>query len=155
VDGALSRLHTSLFETEPVKVDAPALISELRQAGKARTLNSLLLYLQQELANRKALEERLTLLPRSAYPFGRLRSDLQKLGVARSVLDSRGALGRVYAEVTRGIAGAIRAAGQELVASGVSTEAALDQLAADQPGWAAIGAAGARAVAARLTPASQ
>src|SRR6266567_3061840 len=89
VEGALSRLETSLFETEPRKVDAAALIGELRRAGKARTLNELLLYVQRELEQRKALDERLTQLPRSAYPFGRLRSDLQKLGVPRSVLDSR------------------------------------------------------------------
>jgi hypothetical protein len=154
VDGALSRLHTSLFETEPRKVDAPALIRDLRKAGKASTLNSLLVYLQQELANRKVLEERLTLLPRTAYPFGRLRSDLQKIGVPKTVLDSRGALGRAYAEVTREMATAIRAAGQELIASGVATEAALDDLAAQSERWSQIGAAHARTVAARLSAAT-
>jgi hypothetical protein len=151
VEGALSRLHTGLFESEPRKVDAAALIGELRQAGQARTLNSLLLYLEQQLANRKALEERLVLLPRSAYPFGRLRSDLQKLGVPRTVLDSRGALGRAYAEVARGIASAIRVAGQELTDSGLSAEAALDRLAAEPQRWAAIGTEGAYTVAARQT----
>lgn len=152
VEGALSRLRTGLFDGEPAKVDAPVLIAELRQAGKARTLNALLLSIQNELANRKALEERLALLPRSAYPFGRLRSDLQKMGVPRTVLDSRGALGRAYAEVTREMASAIRTAGQELVASGLSAEDALEQLASPntpQP-WAAIGAAHARTVGARL-----
>src|SRR5207248_3488610 len=120
VEGALSRLHTGLFETEPARVDATKLIGELRQTGKARSLNTLLLHLQQELENRKTLEERLVQLPRGAYPFGRLRSDLHKLGVPRSVLDSRGALGRAYGEVTREMLAGIRAAGQELVASGVS-----------------------------------
>lgn len=155
VEGALSRLRTGLFDGEPAKVDAPVLIGELRQAGKARTLNALLLYIQNELANRKALEERLALLPRTAYPFGRLRSDLQKLGVPRTVLDSRGALGRAYAEVTREMASAIRTAGQELVASGLSAEDALDRLGSTntpQP-WAAIGAAHARVVGTRLLPA--
>src|SRR5712691_6706593 len=128
VEGALSRLRTGLFETEPRKVDAPALIRDLRTAGKAPTLNALLLYVQNELANRKALEERLALLPRSAYPFGRLRSDLQKMGVPRTIVDSRGALGRAYTEVTREMASAIRSAGQELVASGISAEEALEQL---------------------------
>ncbi len=150
VEGALTRLHTGLFETEPRKVDAAALIAELRQAGKARTLNALLLYEQQQLANRKLLEERLAQLPRSAYPFGRLRSDLHKLGVPRHVLDSRGALGRAYAEVTREMAAAIRATGLALVASGLSTEAALDQLAIDSPRWATIGAATVRTIAQRL-----
>jgi hypothetical protein len=150
VEGALTRLNTGLFDTEPSKVDAVALIQELRRAGKARTLNSLLLHLQHELASRKTLEERLVLLPRSAYAFGRLRGDLQKLGLPRTVLDSRGALGRAYAEVTRGMASAIRAAGQELVASGVSTEEALDELAAQAPRWATVGATQTRAVAARL-----
>jgi hypothetical protein len=150
VEGALSRLTTGLFETEPRKVDAPALIGQLRQAGQARALNSLLLYLQSELAKRKALEERLQLLPRAAYPFGRLRTDLQKLGVPRTILDSRGALGRAYAEVTREMASAIRAAGQELTNTGSSAEEALDKLGAEPQRWAAIGAAHAREVAARL-----
>jgi hypothetical protein len=150
VEGALTRLNTGLFETEPSKVDAVAQIQQLRQAGKARNLNTLLLHLQHELASRKVLEERLVQLPRSAYPFGRLRGDLQKLGLPRTVLDSRGALGRAYAEVTREMASAIRAAGQELVASGVTTEAALDQLAAQAPRWSTIGANQTRVVAARL-----
>ena len=149
-DGALTRLHSSLFETEPARVDAAALIRELRQAGKARTLNALLLYLQQELEKRKLLEDRLVQLPRTAYPFGRLRSDLHKLRVPRAVLDSRGALGRAYGEVTREMLAAIRVAGQELVASGVGQIDALEQLASQSPRWAAIGAAQARAIAARL-----
>jgi hypothetical protein len=150
VEGALTRLNTGLFDTEPTNIDSVALIQQLRKAGKARNLNTLLLHLQHELAKRKTLEERLVQLPRSAYAFGRLRSDLQKLGLPRTVLDSRGALGRAYAEVTREMASAIRAAGQELVASGVSTEEALDRLAVEGPRWAAIGAAQTRAVAARL-----
>jgi hypothetical protein len=150
VDGALTRLHSSLFETEPARVDAAALIRELRQAGKARTLNELLLHLQQELETRKQLEDRLAQLPRTVYPFGRLRSDLHKLHVPRAVLDSRGALGRAYGEVTREMLATIRAAGQELVASGVGQVDALDQLAAQSPRWAAIGASQTRAIAARL-----
>ena len=51
----------------------------MRSRGKARTLNELLLYVQRELEQRKAVDERLAQLPRCAYPFGRLRSDLQKL----------------------------------------------------------------------------
>jgi hypothetical protein len=151
VEGALTRIKTGLFETEPRKIDAAELINQLRQAGKARTLNALLLYLQQELANRKALEERLNQLPRSAYPFGRLRSDLHRMGVPRLILDSRGALGRTYAEVTREMSAAIRSAGVQLMASGTSTEAALDQLSSQAPRWAAIGAAQVRSIAARLT----
>jgi hypothetical protein len=150
VNGALTRLHSSLFDTEPCRVDGAALIRDLRQAGKARTLNALLLHLQQELEKRKLLEDRLAQLPRTAYPFGRLRSDLHKLHVPRTVLDSRGALGRAYSEVTREMLAAIRAAGQELVASGVSQTDALEQLASEAPRWAAIGAAQARAIAARL-----
>ena len=38
------------------------------------------------------------------------------------------------------MASAIRAAGQELVASGVSTDDALDRLAAQAPRWSTIGA---------------
>jgi hypothetical protein len=150
VEGALSRLNTGLFETEPARVDAEALIAELRRQGHARTLNELLLHLQRELDQRKAVEERLAQLPRNAYPFGRLRSDLHKLGVPRAVLDSRGALGRVYAEVTREMIAEIRESGRELVAQGVAPNAALDQLAAQSPHWTEIGNAQARLIAARL-----
>jgi hypothetical protein len=150
VDGALTRLHGSLFETEPARVDAAALIGQLRRIGRARTMNGLLLYLQQELEKRKLLEDRLAQLPRTAYPFGRLRSDLHKLRVPRAVLDSRGALGRAYNEVTREMLAAIRAAGQELVAAGASQTDALEELAKQAPRWAAIGAAQARTIAARL-----
>jgi hypothetical protein len=150
VEGALSRLHTGLFETEPAHVDAETLIAELRRQGHARTLNELLLYLQRELEQRKAVEERLAQLPRNAYPFGRLRSDLHKLGVPRAVLDSRGALGRAYAEVTREMITAIREAGRELVAQGVASNAALDQLSAQSLRWTATGTAQTRVVAARL-----
>jgi hypothetical protein len=151
VEGALSRLHTGVFETESSPIDAEALIGELRAAGKARSLNELLLYLQHELEIRKGLEERLNGLPRSAYPFGRLRGDLQRLGVPRSVLDSRGALGRAYSEVTREMLSAIREAGRELVASGVTPASALDQLAAQNQHWSGIGANVARTVASRLS----
>lgn len=150
VDGALTRLNTGLFETEPTRIDVAAIVRDLRQAGQARTLNSLLLHLERELANRRALEERLVLLPRSAYPFGHLRRDLHKLGLPRAVLDSRGTLGRAYAEVTRGISTAIRAEGRQLVATGVSTADALELLAGQSPHWATIGAEQARAVAGRL-----
>jgi hypothetical protein len=150
VEGALSRLETGLFETEPRRVDAEPLIDRLRRTGKARTINELLLHLQRGLERRRAQEERLALLPRTAYPFGRLRSDLQKLGVGRSVLESRGALGRAYAEVTREMLTAIRLAGRELVGQGMSTGDTLDQLAATPQSWAAIGAAHTRTIAARL-----
>ena len=151
VEGALSRLATGIFETEPRKVDAEALIAELRRAGKARSLNDLLLYLQRELESRKVLDERLNQLPRSAYPFGRLRSDLQKLGVPRSVLDSRGALGRAYTEVTREILSAVRQAGQELVEGGATANQALEQLAEQAQRWSGIGAAHARVLAGKLS----
>jgi hypothetical protein len=150
VEGALSRLETGIFETEPVRVDAEALIAQLRRTGKARTLNELLLYLQRELEVRKAQEERLNQLPRNAYPFGRLRNELHKLGVPRAVLDSRGALGRAYAEATREMLAAIRATGRELVRTGVTPAQALEQLAGQAPRWAAIGAAQTHAIGERL-----
>jgi len=150
VEGAVSRLETGVFETEPRRVDAEAHIHALRRQGKARTLNDLLLYLQRELAQRKALDERLAQLPRAAYPFGRLRGDLHKLGVPRAVLDSRGALGRAYNEVTREMLAAIREVGREMVANGASASAALDQLAAQPQRWSAIGSAQTRLIAARL-----
>jgi hypothetical protein len=154
--GALTRLETGLFSVESPPVDAPALIGGLRRSGKARTLNGLLLYLEHALADRKLLEERLNQLPRAAYPFGRLRGELARLGVPRAVLDSRGALGRAYGEVTREVGAAIRSAGQEMVTSGISAEAALTALAAEPQRWTPIGSAAARVIAARLaaTPAS-
>jgi hypothetical protein len=122
----------------------------LRRSGKARTLNELLLYLQRELEQRRALDERLAQLPRTAYPFGRLRGDLQKLGVSRAVLDSRGALGRAYAEVTREMLAAIRAEGRKLIAGGLSPVQALERLGSEAPRWAALGAAHARSMAPTL-----
>jgi hypothetical protein len=150
VEGALSRLETGVFETEPRKIDAAALIAELRRNGKARTLNDLLLHVQRELELRKTLDERLMQLPRSAYPFGRLRSELQKLGVPRSVLDSRGALGRAYAEATKDMLAAIRDVGRDLIAASANPNQALDALAAQPQRWSSIGAATARTIAARL-----
>jgi hypothetical protein len=155
VDGALARLNTSIFETEPRRVDATEAISQLRQNGRGRTLNGLLLYLQQGLAERKLLDERLAQLPRQAYPFGRLRTDLQRAGVPRSVLDSRGQLGRAYGEVTREIGAALRGTGADLVQAGRTPEQALDELSTHNPRWAAIGATQAQAVAARLRSQAQ
>jgi hypothetical protein len=151
VEGGLTRLETGLFETEPARIDGEARIAELRRDGKARTVNELLLYLQRELEQRRALDDRLNQLPRSAYPFGRLRSDLHKLGVPKAILDSRGALGRAYAEVTREMLGAVREAGRALIASGLTPTRALDRLAAEPQRWAALGSAHARAIASRLT----
>jgi hypothetical protein len=150
VEGALSRLATGLFETEPARVDAEAQIGALRRTGHARTLNDLLLHLQRELEQRKAIEERLNQLPRTAYPFGRLRADLQKLGVPRSMLDSRGALGRAYGEVTREILAAVRLAGRDLVLGGTRPTQALEQLGSEPQRWSAVGTAHARVIAARL-----
>src|SRR5205085_6072314 len=83
VSGALTRLETGIFETEPPVLDVPALLEGMRQVGRPNPLNVLLLQLEQRLTERKALEERVMQLPRSAYPFGRLRSDLARAGVAR------------------------------------------------------------------------
>ncbi len=148
--GGLLRLHTGLFETESPPIDAAALLEELRRGGHAQTLNALLLYLEHRLAERKALDERLVQLPRAAYPFGRLRADLARGGVPKTILESRGALGRAYAEVTRDMLAAIRTAGQALVADGVAPEAALDQLGANPQRWATLGSQRARALATRL-----
>jgi hypothetical protein len=150
VTGALTRLQTGIFDSEPPALDVPALLNELRQAGRAATLNGLLLHLEQRLTERKALEERLAQLPRVAYPFGRLRADLARAHVARAVLESRGALGRAYGEVMRELTNAIRVAGQQLVRGGSTPEAALEQLAAEPQGWATLGGAEAKAIAARL-----
>jgi len=148
--GALMRLHTGLFDTEPPQIDAPKLLEDLRKEGRANTVNALLLHLEQRLAERKLLDERLAQLPRTAYPFGRLRADLGRAGVPRSVLESRGALGRAYAEVTRDLSSAIRAAGNDLVASGVGSEAALERLAAEPQRWTSLGTTRARELAGRL-----
>jgi len=148
--GALTRLHTGLFDAEPTQVDAPALIAAYARPVRQGTVNAMLLDLERRLAARKLLEERLAQVPRAAYPFGRLRTDLAKEGTPRQVLDSRGALGRAYGEVTRELASAIREAGYSMTTSGLSPETALDRLAADQARWAAIGGELARRVADRL-----
>jgi hypothetical protein len=132
----------------------PALLTDLRQAGRAQTLNLLLLHLENRLTERKALEEKLAQLPRTAYPFGRLRADLARAHVPRSILESRGALGRAYGEVMRELTNAVRLAGREFLASaggGATPEAALEHLAAEPERWAALASAEAKAVAARLT----
>jgi hypothetical protein len=148
--GALLRLHTGLFETEAPSIDAAALLEPLRREGHATTLNTLLLYLEHRLAERRTLDEKLAQLPRAAYPFGRLRADLARAGVPKTVLESRGALGRAYAEVSRDVLAAIRAAGQELVASGVTAEQALEQLAASPQRWTTVGSQRARTLASRV-----
>jgi hypothetical protein len=149
-NGALVRLHTGLFETEAPSVDAAALLEQLRREGHAQTLNLVLLYLERRLAERKVLDERLAQLPRSAYPFGRLRADLARAGVPRAILESRGALGRAYTEVTRDVLSAIRTAGQDLVAAGTAAEGALDQLAATPQRWSTLGSQRTKALATRL-----
>jgi hypothetical protein len=153
--GALLRLHTGLFDTDAPALDAAALLDPLRRDGHASSLNSLLLYLEQRLAERRALDERLAQLPRVAYPFGRLRADLARSGVSKAVLESRGALGRAYAEVSREVLAAIRAAGQELVATGVPAEKALEQLAANPQRWTTLGSQRARVLANRIPAAAK
>ena len=151
--GALTRLHTGLFEAEPRAVDAPALIEQLHQSlggGRAGGVNRLLLELQRQLAARKLLDDRLAQLPRTAYPFGRLRVDLDRAGAPRKLLDSRGALGRAYIEVMKELTSTLRSVGQELVADGLSERAALDRLAAEPEHWAALGQVRARALGQRL-----
>ena len=154
--GALTRLRTGLFDPEPRVIDAAALITQSPAAhqtgGGVNRLNALLLDLERRLAERKALEERLNQLPRLAYPFGQLRADLARAGVPRRILDSRGALGRAYGEVTRELAAAIRLAGRQLTDGGLSAEAALDRLAAQHERWAALGKTQAQAIAERCSP---
>jgi hypothetical protein len=152
--GALTRLHTGLFDAEPTTVDAPALIARYARPVRQGAINALLLDLEQRLAARKVLEERLSQLPRTAYPFGKLRSDLARAGAPRAVLDSRGALGRAYGEVMREVSAAIREAGYAMTAAGLAPEAALDRLAADAERWAALAHEQARQVAERLRAAS-
>ncbi len=147
VAGALTRLRAGLFDETPPAVDAEAALDTLRASRAGLTINQVLLDLERQLAARRALDERLALLPRAAYPFSRLRADLARAGPPPAVLDSRGALGRLYAEVTRQVAEAVRSAGRDLVASGLSDEEALDRLAAEGPRWARLARRHARAAA--------
>ena len=140
--GALTRLHTGLFDPDPSTIDAAALIAQRQPRQGA--INALLLDLERQLTARKALEERLAQLPRTGYPFGRLRADLARAGAPRQLLGSRGALGRVYAEVMREVASAIRQAGHDLTRGGLSEEQALDRLAQDQHRWASLARDAAR-----------
>ncbi len=151
VTGALTRLRTGLFEETPRTVDAGAEVARMRRSAPGFAVNGLLLELEGQLAARKALDERLALLPRTGYAFTHLRTDLARAGTPRSVLESRGALGRLYGEVTRAVAAAIREAGRQLVAEGTSAEEALDRLSAEQERWAALAGEHARAIAARVS----
>jgi hypothetical protein len=148
--GALTRLETGLFEEEPRLVDAAARIAELRRAGRAATINALLLDLEHQIASRKALEDRLAALPRTAFPFGRLRAELARLQVPPSVLESRGTLGRTYGEVMREVSRSVSAAGREMVASGVAQEEALSRLQSQPERWSALARERARTLAERL-----
>jgi hypothetical protein len=137
VAGALARLETGLFEDEPRPVDAAALVEGMRRAGRLRDgLNGLLLELERRSAARRALEERLAQLPRTALPFNRFRTELARLGVPRATLERRGGLGRAYGQVLDDVSAAIRAEGRRLVASGTSEAEALDALAAQPERWA-------------------
>jgi hypothetical protein len=147
--GALARLQTGLFDPGPQTIDAPALIAQL-QRPRQGAVNALLLDLERQLTTRKAVEERLGQLPRAAYPFGRLRADLARAGAPQQVLDSRGALGRAYGEVIRETLATIRDAGHELTRGGLSTEAALEQLAAQPARWTGVAGEQARLLARRL-----
>ncbi len=153
IAGALVRLETGLFDESPAQVDAEAYIESWQRRDSRLTLNRLLLDVEHRLVRRKALDERLAMLPRSAYPFGRLRAELSRLGAPRTVLESRGALGRAYGEVTRDVAEAMRLEGHRLVQQGLSAEDALDRLAADAERWSAFGRGRARALAERNWPA--
>lgn len=147
VAGALSRLGSGLFDEAPGLVDVPGELDLLRRTGRAPTLHGLLLHLEARLAARRAQEETLANLPRAAYAWGRLRTDLTKAGVPRGVTESRGALGRVYAEIMKRIAAEIRAAGRELVHDGASTDDALARLGEQADRWASLGAARAAELA--------
>ena len=148
--GALVRLRTGLFEEEAASVDGPDGIADLRRRNLAPTLHGLLLYLERSLAARRAQEDQLASVPRVAYPFGRFRGDLARLGVPRSTTESRGAIGRLHGEVMREVGAAVRAAGRELVAGDQSEADALARLAAEPERWSALGARQAREVAIRL-----
>jgi hypothetical protein len=137
VAGALARVHGGLFEDEPRRVDAAALIEERRRRG-VTTLNALLLELERQLGARRVLEEQLRELPRTAYSFGRFRTELNAAGVPRAVLERRGLVGRAYGQVMDEVLGRIRAAGRRLVAAGASEAEALQQLAAHPERWSAL-----------------
>ncbi len=152
VAGALVRLETGLFDEAPAEIDAEATIQARHERDPHLTLNRLLLDVEHRLARRKRLDERLAMLPRTVYPFGRLRAELGRLGAPRSVLESRGALGRVYGELTRELAEAMRGEGQRLCAEGATAEQALDALAAETERWAALALERTRVLAERTWP---
>jgi hypothetical protein len=148
--GALTRLETGLFEEEPRSVDPEARIAEMRRTGRAPTINGLLLDLERQMAAHKTLEDRLAALPRAAYPFGRLRTELARLRVPPYVLESRGALGRTYGEVMREVSRTVSTAGREMVASGTGQEEALARLEVQSERWAALAHERTRVFAERL-----
>lgn len=146
--GALTRLNSGLFEEEPAQVDTATMVLEMRSRGRAPNLNVLLVDLDRQSQQRRALEERLAAIPRVAYPFGRFRADLVKAKAPRSLLESRGALARAYGEVTRPVAAQVRAEGRALVASRVHQVEALAHLEATPEQWATLALPHVRRVAA-------
>jgi hypothetical protein len=127
-------------------------IAGLQRAGKAPNLNVLLLDLERRLSQRRALEDALNALPRTAYSFGALRADLaRRFKAPKAVLDSRGAIGRAHGEVIREVTAAIRAAGRDLVAAGAAEQEALEQLSANPDRWVAIARPVAQRIAERLS----
>ncbi len=150
--GALVRLGTGLFDEEPATVDGPEGVARLRRSGIAPTLHAVLLHLEQSLAGRRAQEDQLASIPRLAYPFGRFRTDLARLGVPKSVTESRGAIGRLHGEVMREVGAAVREAGRRLLVTGVSEADALARLATETERWTALGSRHAREIADRLAP---
>jgi hypothetical protein len=154
VAGALTRLATGVFDDEPAQVDAPAEIERMRQSGKARTLNLLLITFERGLAARRSLEEQVAGIPRQAYPFARLRSDLGRAGAPKSLLDSRGGLGKAYGEVQAGLTREVREAGRAQLEEGRSVEEALAGLAGQAEHWGTRAAAHAARVGARLRDAA-
>jgi hypothetical protein len=132
-------------------VDAAAEIEVLVLAGKARSVNAILLDLEHRMGMRRAKEEQLGNLARLVYPFGKLKTDLQRLKVPRTAIDSRGALGRAYGEITRELGILMKAIGRELTTAGMGEDEALARLQTKHQDWAALVRARLPDIARRMT----
>src|SRR5262249_36842836 len=113
-------------------------------------LNGLLLDLERRIAGRRALDEQLGQVVRSAYPFARFRADLNQAKVPRAIQERRGVLGRAYGQVVEAITGIVREEGRRLAAAGATEAAALNDLAVQTDRWLQAGHEHALLVAARL-----
>ena len=134
--GALVKLKTPIFATEPAASDVPEEATRLLAERRFRTGEEIIQHLRGSMADRDARVRRLKDLIRCPYGYGEMLSDLAAAGVVvpersdgpdgRAARERWGAVHRAIAAEHRA---AVQTAGMALLRSGQSEVAALDSLA--------------------------